>query len=809
VTAIHGEENTMATRLITAFYMHENERDAAAESMASPVVTEAFVYGEIEEDRIEGLEKQGLIIEVHDVDDEPDEVDPPPPAPDLSRFGEASVGDLSALGGDVSFPPPQPAPADPAGFYVLRLRRPLMPDDQRRLEEMGVEVIERVNPVRRSWEPPDARAPGRPELKVYLEHGQAGGLRAMDFARAVYLYGPSQTSVLASLPGDDTEAPARDGPAEGGPGVGASVGDIVFGIPGAPPPRTYDVILHRPADERPEDREAVLQWMRDRGVPVLGTSPWKVRVEMDPTLESEVRAIREVESLDEYVEPELLNDQARRLLGVDPPGEGVAGIPQTGRGQIVGIADTGIDETHQDFAGRIKKVFARGRPGDASDPHGHGTHVAGSVVGTGVASGGAIRGVAPEAEIVFQSIRGDDGKLKLPVDLGDLLREAYDEGARIHNNSWGTRTGSQYRSTSFDVDDFVWRNRDMLVVIAAGNEGTAKSPIDPPRVGKGFPDWLSISAPATAKNALVVGASRGSRKSGGWAADTWNERWPERFALPDGIAGETVSGDPERLAGFSSRGPCMDDRVKPDVVAPGTDILSTRAATAGTDTPLDEVFWGEDPDRPGYAYMGGTSMAAPLVAGCAALVRQWYVEDRAHEPSAALLKATIINGTRWLGGPDALEGHPKTPNFHQGFGAVHMPTTIPNPGNPGMKLAFFDPWKDQGRWLQDRLARSWDLQVSAGTPLRICLTYTDLARSGVQNRLNLFVDEVDGPNRWVGNQDLPFNPKRVPDPYNNVQVVRVDAPAAGEYRIKVTATSLVKPQDFALVVTGDFTGTLA
>ncbi|MFL5542386.1 MAG: S8 family serine peptidase, partial [Longimicrobiaceae bacterium] len=685
-------------------------------------------------------------------------------------------------------------PSDPAGFYVLRLRRPLLPADQRRLDALGVEVIERVNPVRSSWEPPDTRAPERRELKVYLEPGQAGELRGMDFVHSVYLYGPAETPVLAGAAADAPEA-ERD------------AGGFAFDESPAAPPRTFDVILHRPADEHPGDREAVLQWMRDHGVTVVGQGMQKVRVEMDPALAGEVRAIHEVESLDEYVEPELLNDQARRLLGVDPPGNGAGGIPQTGRGQIVGIADTGIDETHADFAGRIKKVFPRGRPGDASDPHGHGTHVAGSVVGTGAASQGAIRGVAPEAEIVFQSIRGDDGRLKLPADLGELLREAYDEGARIHNNSWGTRTGSQYRSTSFDVDDFVWRNRDMLVVIAAGNEGTAVSTAVPPRVGRGFPDWLSISAPATAKNALVVGASRGPRTSGGYAADTWNERWPDRFALPEGIAGETVSGDPERMAGFSSRGPCMDDRVKPDVVAPGTDILSTLASTAPR--PLDEeVFWGEDPARPGYAYMGGTSMAAPLVAGCAALVRQWYVEDRGHEPSAALLKATLVNGTRWLSGPDAVEGHPTTPNFHQGFGAVHLPTTIPNPGNPGMKLAFFDPWRDRGRWLQDGLARTWDLEVKAGTPLRICMAYTDLARSGVQNRLNLFVDEVGGAGRWVGNQDLPFNPKRVPDPYNNVQVVRIDAPAAGQYRIKVTATSLVKPQDFALVVTGDFTGTL-
>src|SRR6185295_19835275 len=98
-------------------------------------------------------------------------------------------------------------------------------------------------------------------------------------------------------------------------------------------------------------------------------------------------------------------------------------------GEIVAVADTGLDDTHPDFQGRVAGIVARGRPGDSSDPHGHGTHVSGSVLGDGSASNGAVQGSAPRARLFFQSLLDKNGGLGgLPFLLGKLFAEAYAAG---------------------------------------------------------------------------------------------------------------------------------------------------------------------------------------------------------------------------------------------------------------------------------------------------------------------------------------------------------------------------------------------
>ena len=81
-------------------------------------------------------------------------------------------------------------------------------------------------------------------------------------------------------------------------------------------------------------------------------------------------------------------------------------------------------------------------------------------------------------------------------------------------------------------------------------------------------------------------------------------------------------------------------------------------------------------------------MAAPLISGCAALIREYYLKNKNHKASAALLKATLINSTRWLKASDAVAEYDTLPNFHQGFGCIHMPWAIPNPSEPKLRLEF-------------------------------------------------------------------------------------------------------------------------
>lgn len=740
----------MAVKSVIAFFMHEHEQACALRALSNAESTESFVIGDLDESEIGALQEQGLIVQ------EQPTAQIETPVDDYRYYAAASsLADGEDFGGAISvaasraalFDDAFPAPVD---FYSVALSGPLLEGWRQQFDGLGVKLGDRL---------PNGG------YKARLESGQVPQVNKLPFVERVTWLRPAASAPQFAA---SSIAPFAAGESE---------------------LLTFDVRLHDPAD-----KDTVLDWLSARNIEVVGSTARKIRFhaqEDAPELD-ELATLPQVDRIDQYAQPELANDRARCLLGIDSAAGIVAPIlAEDGSGQIVAVADTGIDDQHPDFRGRIVGTVARGRPGDASDPNGHGTHVAGSVLGDGSASGGQIKGVAPLARLFFQSLLDKQGRLGgLPLDLNDLFDEAYQAGARIHNNSWSAVTNSEYTMSSEEVDEYVTDHKDMLVVIAAGNEGTG---VQPRNADPGYVDWLSIGSPASCKNALTVGASRSDRVVGPLAARTWNTVYLGRFPLPP-IANETLSGDPESLAAFSSRGPCNDHRIKPDLVAPGTQILSTRSTLA----PLSNY-----PASNYYTFDNGTSMAAPLVSGCAALVRQYYVQNRAHaNPSAALLKATLVNSTQWLTGNDANAAILGKPNYHQGHGRVCMALAIPNPSQPGLELQFVDDWQTF-QFARTGQRKRYQFVLPADAPeLRFCMAYTDRPARGLQNNLNLLVEHAETRKKYIGNESLPAALTAL-DTNNNLESIRIIGAKAGTYNINVIVANLLHPmQDFALVVTG-------
>ncbi|MBW3600215.1 MAG: S8 family serine peptidase, partial [Planctomycetes bacterium] len=493
----------------------------------------------------------------------------------------------------------------------------------------------------------------------------------------------------------------------------------------------------------------------------------------------------EVRHNEEVTPNKLHNNVARGILRLDA-GNPTASFPFEGEGQVVAVADTGFDNgstsnVHPAFQGRVLKLYALGRPTNPNDPDGHGTHVAGSVLGNGDSTtlGHAVRGTAPQASLVLQSVLDFFGGLGgLPIDLHDLFRPPYqDDDARVHTNSWGSVRGDGgYNQNSPEVDDFVWSHRDCVICFAAGNEG-----ID--RNANGQIDAKSVTPPGTAKNCITVGASENHRTN---ISATYGQSWPNDFPA-NPINGDLMADNAEGMVAFSGRGPTQGNRIKPDVVAPGTFILSAKSrATADTG-------WAPSAD-PLYYFLGGTSMATPLAAGCAALVREHLIKQRQiSSPSAALVKALLINGARDIAGQYVPSEAGGIPNNAEGFGLIDMAATI----GPQMQ-ASVAILKDEATLLETGDEESATVAVAAtAATLKATLVWTDPPGAALQNDLDLIVRAANGEERH-GN--MPANATAF-DRTNNVeQVIWSDIPA-GDAEIVVRAHRVTQfPQSYALVV---------
>ncbi len=591
------------------------------------------------------------------------------------------------------------------------------------------------------------------------------------------------------------------------------------------------------------------------GGTIVGTGEDSIRVAIDP-LSGSIEKIAEIKGvmwIEPYVPPELCLDEAANLVNAPPMWNN---HNLDGTGQIIAIADTGIDTgvndhtMHADFRGRIVRIYHLGRKAknDASDAplkkpapcpythRGHGTHVAGIALGNGASSGGQIRGIAPGASLVFESVMDRKGRLGgLPVDLHKLFLPPYKDKknpARIHNNSWGARhkKGSLYNDDSRNVDKFVWDYRDMVIVFAAGNDGNDAN-------SDGIVDLGFISAPGTAKNCITVGGSENDKKNIMRPGNTWGKFHnscrnppPPRTMNTDPIRSDLWADKPEGMMAVSSRGP-VDDRIKPDLVAPGSSILSTKSSLT-----TDNHVWGVSPN-PAYMYMGGTSMATPMVSGAAAIVRQYLgrlkskEEDgkkwrkRVRDPkiniaTAALIKAILIHGAKRIRGQYGLPGDPKNdaedhspksqgriPNNSQGFGRLDLEQSLFPPAPTTMEI--FD-----GHRVSTKEQTEYQFLLQSDTvPFTATLVWTDSPGKRLQNDLTLIVHTPDG-KEFHGNFVDAQQPGKNIDDKNNVEKIIIEVPILGIYRIDVKGDNVPKKapggkgQDYALVVSAGLSATL-
>ena len=256
-----------------------------------------------------------------------------------------------------------------------------------------------------------------------------------------------------------------------------------------------------------------------------------------------------------------------------------AGI--TGRGVGVAILDTGI-YPHPDFTVPRSRIAAfldivNGKSSPYDD-NGHGTFVSGVAAGSGYASSGIYKGIAPDASIISIKVMDSQGNGKSSDVLTALqwISDNYnDYNIKVVSMSLGSVAGDFNRDDAMVKGaETLWR-RGITVVAAAGNEG---------------PDPGTITVPGISPVLLTVGSIDDKR---------------------------TVTLADDTIPDFSSRGPVLS-RVKPDIVAPGVNIVSVNADR--------EYAPGRKLNRlsKNYTVMSGTSVSTPLVAGIAALMYQKY-----------------------------------------------------------------------------------------------------------------------------------------------------------------------------------------
>ena len=464
---------------------------------------------------------------------------------------------------------------------------------------------------------------------------------------------------------------------------------------------------------------------------------------------------------------ELHNAVAAALTGVVNVANS-ATFTLDGSGEMLAIADTGLDRDHPDISGRVAAVYTQfGLDSSPIDSNtGHGTHVTVTAIGDGTGDSSA-RGIAPAADVTMYALEHDPtGVFGRQGSIYDILLDAKQKTARIAINAWGLNGNfGEYTSDSRSVDQFVFDEPKLLPIFSVGDRGANGA--------------SQISPPSTAKNVLSVGAS---------------------------TTGTGSTASPGSVASISSQGPTLDGRIKPDVVAPGIELCSGRAEEAKSPSGVACGTGTHADGDPLYMSLSGTSQATALAGGIATLTREYLREQVGlNSPSASLVKAALINGATDLGSPDI-------PNPQEGWGELNLERTVLPMDGSKILTTYFDDEKS----LRSGFGLLYELNLDPSHGIDITLVWTDEAGSAnsaqnqpkLINNLDLVLVDPSG-NEWLGNDfSAGFSAQGgSADNVNNVERIKI-APGtytnSGEWLVKVMHRG-GSDQDYSIVITADAT----
>lgn len=694
--------------------------------------------------------------------------------------------------------PPEFQAAEDTEYYIVQFARAVSEDDCRALEALGAQVSHYI--------PHYAYA-------IHLQPSQLGAVRKLAGVRYVGPYHPYyklNSTVLSYLTG-------KTGAADD-----ALITNGVFQV------MTFRGASAREAVEKAGATVVAEQAADGRAVLTIKTTPDR--------LTALVRA-----DAVQWVEPQYprqaMNDLSTKRIRARAVRANHPGLD--GSGVIVGVTDTGIDFMNPGFSidqnlpsttglnSRIKSYYFRsGGPtsdGMPGDNNGHGTHVSGSILGNGALSAtvnkapgsgvapygtNQFAGVAPGARVIMI----EDFNSYSDTEQAELT---YRGGGRLSNNSWGNSVYEYGTMCALwdalvrDADSSAAGRQELTAFFAAGNAGNGGDE----GVG-GIPS--TVGQPGNAKNVISIGALEQTRLANNLVDWLFN-------GTPYNSVKKTDSD--WQVASYSSRGPVTptDARVKPDLVAPGSYVLSIQSHETMPDL-LEGVppnintdyRYGNVDSGTNFAFFNGTSMATPQAVGAGALIYQYYTNTFGKAPSPAMMKAIMVGGARMV--HSLVYYYPRggmLPSVvDQGWGIVDVERAVDGPRiRMSDTIQFLD--QEQTAALYTDGIYSYQQVVNEGEGgLKVVLAWSDVA--GTPGNAVQLVNDLDlavwGPNGMVyqGNffgydgvhsYALDQYYPGYADAFNNVEVVTIRDAPVGTYTIQVRGHQVPSgPQDFALSV---------